>query len=392
LRVTVDPSILHPGIYQGDVTIAFANRTIRTTNITLVAPARTAAAARSKEPRAANGCTPSRLSLTQTGLVNSFSSTAGWPAPLIVRLADNCGDPVLDAGMVASFSNGDPPLPMRLTNPQVGLYSATWLPQRSGDAVVTATAASPALGTARTAIIGFVLDSREAPVLYPGAVLSILRPESGAPLAPGTPIQVYGEHFTDAPATAGQVPLPQALGGASLLIGAREAPLFYASPGQLNAQVPPDLPPDAQYSTVILSGDRYTVADPVVVVSTRPALATTAGAVVAWHSDLSLVSAAAPVRDGEEITLLAGGLGATEPSVTAGSMPSPEVTAQVRTPIQLHIGGRMATVRSAALAPDLIGFYRVVFTLPDGLPVGSHPVVIEQDGVRSNDAVISVGP
>src|SRR5215468_3202362 len=137
LRVTVDPTILKPGVYNGDVTVAFADRTIRTTNITLVAPATSTPAAQAKQAiREAAACIPARLSLTQTGLVNSFSSPAGWPNSLIVRLADDCGGPVLNANVVTTFSNNDLPLSMALTNPQVGLYSATWLPRSRGNVVV----------------------------------------------------------------------------------------------------------------------------------------------------------------------------------------------------------------------------------------------------------------
>ena len=89
LNVTADASKLDPGVYTGDVTVSLPNRVIRTTNITIVVPNHgTASSAKGKS---AAGCVPSRLSLTQTGLVNSFDAPVAWPETLIVRLADDCG-------------------------------------------------------------------------------------------------------------------------------------------------------------------------------------------------------------------------------------------------------------------------------------------------------------
>src|SRR3989441_578482 len=190
LNVTADASNLDAGVYTGDVTVSLPNRIIRTTNITIVVPNHgTASSAKGKS---AAGCVPSRLSLTQTGLVNSFDAPVAWPETLIVRLADDCGAPVLDAQMVATFSNGDPPLVMKLTNPQVGLYSATWNPRVAAPQVrVTARATHLSLGSSSVEIIGGVSANR-APILFANGTLGNAYPVSGAPLAPGSIARVTG--------------------------------------------------------------------------------------------------------------------------------------------------------------------------------------------------------
>jgi uncharacterized protein (TIGR03437 family) len=58
----------------------------------------------------------------------------------------------------------------------------------------------------------------------------------------------------------------------------------------------------------------------------------------------------------------------------------------------VFIGGREAAVRSARLAHDMVGVYRVTVQVPGGLSAGNLPVEIEQDGVVSNRASIAVGP
>ena len=392
LRVTVNPGMLKPGVYAGEVTLAFANRTIRTTNITLVAPGNGSAALPAKGTRLAGSCIPTRLSLTQTGLVNNFSSPAAWPSPLIVRLADDCGAPVLNADVVSTFSSNDPPLPMALTNALVGLYSATWLPRGSGNVVVTTIASAPGLGIARAEIIGGVTGSQEAPVLYPGALLSNFNPQPGAPLAPGTPVQLFGSSLSSVTDSAGGLPLPLSIANTSMLIGPTRAPLYFVSPGQMNVQIPPELAADRRYAIAILVGNRYTVADPLVVAAAWPALIATGGVAVSQHADSSPVSSQAPARPGEEITISAAGLGVTNPAVAGGAVPPPGVTARVELMPTVTIGGRNATVRDAVLTPDVVGVYRIAVQVPAGLDAGNQDVEIEQNGVVSNRAVISVRP
>jgi uncharacterized protein (TIGR03437 family) len=390
LRVSVNTSILKPGIYTGDVTAALANRTTRTTNITLVVPPGTGAATQAKIATREAGCTPAKLSLTHTGVVNSFESPAGWPNALIVRLADDCGGPVLDASVVATLSSNDPPLSMKLTNPQVGLYSATWTPRSRGNVVITATASAPGLESTRSQIIGSVTESQEAPQVYTGSITSIFHPVAGQPLAPGMPVQTFGESLSSGSQFAESIPLPMSLAGTSLLIGSSTAPLFFASPDQVNAQIPAELTPGTQYSTVILSGKRYSVVDPIVVATARPALVTSNAAVVAQHSDSSPVSNDVPAKTGEDITLLATGLGATDPLVPSGTVPRSSVTAQVRSLPRVRIGGADALVRAAVLSHDLVGIYRVTVQIPAGLEAGNAAVEIEQEGAVSNQASIRV--
>jgi uncharacterized protein (TIGR03437 family) len=141
---------------------------------------------------------------------------------------------------------------------------------------------------------------------------------------------------------------------------------------------------------VILSGKRYSVVDPIVVATARPALVTSNAAVVAQHSDSSPVSNDVPAKTGEDITLLATGLGATDPLVPSGTVPRSSVTAQVRSLPRVRIGGADALVRAAVLSHDLVGIYRVTVQIPAGLEAGNAAVEIEQEGAVSNQASIRV--
>ena len=56
------------------------------------------------------------------------------------------------------------------------------------------------------------------------------------------------------------------------------------------------------------------------------------------------------------------------------------------------IGGKDAPLQDAVLAPDIVGVYRITVQIPAGLDPGSQGVVIQQQGVVTNQAVLTVRP
>src|SRR5580700_8395741 len=76
------------------------------------------------------------------------------------------------------------------------------------------------------------------PVAYYQGVLDNALFAVGDPLAPGGIVAVFGEQLSDAVTSAQSLPLGASLGGASVLVNGVTAPIYYASPGQLNFQIP----------------------------------------------------------------------------------------------------------------------------------------------------------
>src|SRR6185436_2384075 len=113
--VLVNHANLKPGVYTGEVTLSYSSSDVRSANVTLVVLP--AGAKLSSGERAATGCTPTRLTLTQSALVSNFSAPVGWPTPLIIQLTDDCGAPVLNGQVVLTYSNGDPAQSMTLSDP-----------------------------------------------------------------------------------------------------------------------------------------------------------------------------------------------------------------------------------------------------------------------------------
>src|SRR6185436_8287658 len=58
------------------------------------------------------------------------------------------------------------------------------------------------------------------------------------PVAPGSIISIFGINLAPSIATADRVPLPTDLASTSVRINGTLAPLFFVSPGQINAQLP----------------------------------------------------------------------------------------------------------------------------------------------------------
>ncbi len=216
--VTVDPSSLAPGIYHGGVSFSFTSAAAPTVNVTLIVenpvagPAITAihqsAVSRTSSPVK---CTPSALAPTQTGLVDNFATPASWPTPLAILLVDDCGNAVPSGQVVATFTNGDPPLALSPANSSTGLYSGTWTPRSTGPQVsINALASAAGFPSAHLQITGQVIPNR-APVLTPNGTLHVFNPQVGAPLAPGTIVQVYGSGLALAGTVATTIPLPTSI-------------------------------------------------------------------------------------------------------------------------------------------------------------------------------------
>ncbi len=79
----------------------------------------------------------------------------------------------------------------------------------------------------------------QQPVVAPGGVVNAA--SLSQPVAPGSIVSIFGTNLADAVHSAVATPLPINLGGTSVTIGGVSAPLFYVSPGQINAQTPSSL-------------------------------------------------------------------------------------------------------------------------------------------------------
>jgi uncharacterized protein (TIGR03437 family) len=387
VAVSLSTGSLTGGLYTGQVNISIG-AVVRSVAVTLLLTTSNGSVAPFAEglvtARAAT-CTPSSIVISQFGLPGNFSVPAGWPAPLTALAMDNCGNPLANASLVASFSNGDPPI--SLAGDQTGAYSATWQPGSTKPGMtITMDATSAPLQAAEIRIAGSVgANPSPAPSVAIGGIVNNVNPKLGAALSPGTVAAAYGSNMAAAPDTPKAFPLPSALDGVEALVGGVNAPLYYVSPGQVTVQIPAELASNRTYPTVLVAANQYSVPQNIDVVPIAPATyAFSDGTLIAQHPDFTLVSASSPAAPNETLTIYLVGMGATTPPVPTATVAPSSPLAQVPSQVLVTVDGQPAIVSFAGLTPGLVGLYQINFTVPDGAKTGSLNVVITQDGVPAN--------
>jgi uncharacterized protein (TIGR03437 family) len=243
---------------------------------------------------------------------------------------------------------------------------------------------------ATTQIAGQVTPN-EAPSLEPNGAQDVFRPQLGGGLGPGNIIQIYGSRLastTNAPAV---LPLPTTVFGTRVLIGGVPAPLFYVSPGQVNAQVPFELEGGKQYQVIVNANGALTTPQPIQLNFGTPAtLQFTSGLIVAQHADGSLILDTAPAKPGENIVFYMSGLGATDVIVPSGAPSPTDPLARVTNVPVVTLNGNPVDTQFVGLTPSLVGLYQINLQVPAGLADGTYKVVVTQSGTISNTTTLTV--
>jgi uncharacterized protein (TIGR03437 family) len=253
-----------------------------------------------------------------------------------------------------------------------------------------------------------------------------------APVSPGSIVSIFGEKIGVRATASGleafqeqalSLPLPRTLAGYRARFGNMDAPLFFVGgqttgepgsfPGQINAQVPWEVPPGPVDLRVIQVDDdgREAASGPVVVnlVSVSPALFTfefgggRAAAVnikLDANDDVIAGSIAQPANAfpgpnivsqpaavGGAVAAFANGLGAVDPPAITGQN-SADTLRGVTVPVQVFVGEIEAQVLFAGLTPEFAGLYQINFIVPQGVvPGDAVPIRIVQGGVSSRSDV-----
>ncbi len=403
VAVSVDPSLLKPGIFRGAVQVNFPQlNTFRTADVLLVVPhSATNSAAQSPASPHATTCTPSQIAVTGTSIGGNFSQPAGWPAIFEAQVVDDCANPVNTAKVVLSFSNGDPAIAAQLEacgqeqgcSGGNGSYSATWVPSATGPVNVTVRATSGSMSA--SAVYSGKVATNNVLTVPPNGAVNNLYSQAGAPLAPGTITAIYGSGLTSgAGGSPGKLPLVTSFQGTSVLIGGIPAPLYYTSAGQLNVQLPAELTPNQAYSMLVSVDGAISIPQNLIVGSTTPGVAAFPdGRLIAQHTDVkaTLVDATAPAKAGETLVMYLDGMGATMPAVASGAAaPGAEPLARVVNTPEVTVDGAPAAIVYAGLTPFAVGLYQIDFTVPASAKTGNLNVVVTQNGVMANVTTIPV--
>jgi uncharacterized protein (TIGR03437 family) len=205
----------------------------------------------------------------------------------------------------------------------------------------------------------------------PGNIAAVVNAASfNSSVAPGSLISIFGSNLAQATAFAGQIPLPISLADTSVSIDGVRAPLLYVSPGQINAQAPPQI--QAGLATVVVtSSGSATPAISIPIAAAAPEIFTSSATrVLALNQDGTVNSAGNPTAAGSIVTVFLTGQGSlTTPAASIGNLP--------------------AALLYAGPAPQTVGVAQMNMRVP-ALPAGDYQLQVTLGGVASNSGVISV--
>jgi uncharacterized protein (TIGR03437 family) len=186
------------------------------------------------------------------------------------------------------------------------------------------------------------------------------------------------------------------LNGTEVRLGNRPLPLLFTSDGQLNAQVPYDLPVDTQHQISVKRGDAIAVPETLQVAAAQPGIFTkaqsgTGQAAIVKQDGITLAEPATPAVRGEVVIIYCAGLGPVSPAVEAGRPAPSAPLSGVTNPVTVTIGGQQAQVLFAGLSPGFSGLYQINAFVPANAETGDAvEVTIESAGQKSRPVTIAI--
>jgi uncharacterized protein (TIGR03437 family) len=233
-----------------------------------------------------------------------------------------------------------------------------------------------------------------------------------ASLAPGETISLFGTNLSKVTMSPPAGPAPAILGGTQVLVNGTAAPLYYVSPGQINAVVPFEVSsaaPALATIQVVNNGTNSNAVGNMYIADSAPGIFTQTtngiGFGAATHADYTLITPSSPAVPGETILVFLTGLGLVTPAISDGALgpTSPLSKSNLWTSNAMSVDfndyvngyyGQMATIQYAGLAPGLLG-YQLNVTIPSSdvgpAPNGGVYLEIGTDEADNNQVQIPVG-
>ncbi len=195
-------------------------------------------------------------------------------------------------------------------------------------------------------------------------------------VAPGGIFNIYGFNLATATVAAAAIPLPASLDSPAVevLVNGRPAPLYFVSPGQINAQAPWETEPGSAQVVVRRSGAASRPAT-LLVQPVEPSLFALNGAgfgpaIAVRAANGRLAGPDNQPGPGDVLVLYASGLGPVDPAVASGAAGPSNPLATVSRPQRAFVNGLPAPVLFAGLAPGFAGLFQINLQLPDQFAPG----------------------
>jgi uncharacterized protein (TIGR03437 family) len=227
-------------------------------------------------------------------------------------------------------------------------------------------------------------------------------------LGRGTIAAVFGEQFLmTAPVAATSLPLQTTMSGVRVLVNNQPAPVYYASYGQINFQIPFDAPEGLTTVAVERDGVRSNLTA-VRIANRSPRLLTFGnfpgyGIIVNQDGTYPLPASAGlgtgarPARSGDTLVIYALGLGPTVPTVASGAGAPTSPLAVISPAPGVVIGANsIAQVDSivpdfVGLTPNFVGLYQINVRVPAQVERGNAvPLYINFGAQVSNRVNLAI--
>ena len=214
-------------------------------------------------------------------------------------------------------------------------------------------------------------------------------------ISPGALASVFGTGFGTSTYLADDGrPWVTTANSVSVKVNGVAAPLYFVSPGQINFQVPWEIPTSGTVSVAVLVNGGSSNTASVAVGTAAPGIfydPTSGDAIVQNTPDYSLNTAANPAPAGSTIVAYLTGSGPVSPATKDGTLAPTDGTLIVaQAPYSAKIGSAAATVSFAGLSPGFIGLMQMNIVVPSSLTPGVYPLTVTIDGQTSNSATIAV--
>jgi uncharacterized protein (TIGR03437 family) len=222
---------------------------------------------------------------------------------------------------------------------------------------------------------------------------------AAVPVSPGEIVVVFGSGLGPASIAVASPSggfFPTTVGGTQVLFDGKPAPLIYSSATAVAAIVPYAVYL-ASSTTVTVAYQNKTSASTTVPVSTSaPGVftrdASGSGQAAVLNQDGTKNSSTNPAAPGSVITLYVTGEGQTAPAGIDGKLAGVTNLPYPLQPVNVRIGGLLATVDYFGAAPTLVaGVMQINVEVPAGLPADSAvPLVVQIGGVNSPAVSIAI--
>ncbi len=208
-----------------------------------------------------------------------------------------------------------------------------------------------------------------------GAVIPNFSDVAPRAMAPGSFISIYGGTLASAAATATSLPYPTALGGTEVLLGGQAIAVQYVSAQQINVVVPDSA---TGLQRIQVRNSSGTGGINVLIEPAVPSLYATAVNAITG----ALITASAPARPEDIISLYGTGLGLTERRADGldWARIQPAVT----------VGARPCAVSFAGRAPGYVGLDQINCRIATDAAVSDTATAVVQSGNRSSSITVPI--